>query len=172
MADYAALNQAKDKYAALHKACASHIEYLTAASNGKGVDRHLLGLRMCLREGESAEIFKDPAYAKSSTWRLSTSGLFPGDRVLGTGFGAVVSDDDLFVTSLVIMFNKLRDQAPDGYGMNYMLGGKVIKIGIESKNSCKETSTDRFRKTLATTLRDIIQICREANAREQAKAKL
>ncbi|KAJ3053646.1 hypothetical protein HK097_003759 [Rhizophlyctis rosea] len=142
---------ANDKYAALQNACTSHIEYLTAASNGKGVDRHLLGLRMCIKEGESAEIFKDPAYAQSSTWRLSTSGLFPGDRVLGTGFGAV---------------------APDGYGMNYMLGGKVIKIGIESKNSCKETSTDAFRKMLAAALRDMIHVCREVNDQQQAKAKL
>ncbi|KAJ3045926.1 hypothetical protein HDV00_006192 [Rhizophlyctis rosea] len=141
----------KDKYTALQKACGSHIEYLTAASNGHGVDRHLLGLRLMLKEGETCDVFKDPAYAKSSTWKLSTSGLFPGDRVLGTGFGAVVQD---------------------GYGMNYMIGPKMIKIGIESKNSCKETSTDKFRKTLEGVLVDMIAVCKGANVEGGGDGKL
>ncbi|KAJ3300310.1 hypothetical protein HK104_002129 [Borealophlyctis nickersoniae] len=144
---------ATEKHQALQKACSSHVKYLTAASNGRGCDRHLLGLRVCMREGESAEIFTDPAYAKSSRWQLSTSGLFPGLRLLGTGFGAV---------------------DPEGYGMNYMIGPKMIKVGIESKKSCAATSTQAFKNTLEQSLKDMMQVCQAATpaAGSAAKAKL
>ncbi|TPX71179.1 hypothetical protein SpCBS45565_g01373 [Spizellomyces sp. 'palustris'] len=142
---------AQEKYNLLQKACTAHVKYLSIAGQGRGVDRHLLGLRMCMKDGESAEIFKDPAYGKSSYWQLSTSGLFPGDRILGTGFGAVY---------------------PDGYGMNYMIASKVIKIGVESKCSCKETSSGKYIETLASVLTDIAQMCVDVNGTGDAKAKL
>ncbi|TPX30708.1 hypothetical protein SmJEL517_g05790 [Synchytrium microbalum] len=125
---------ASEKLAALRKACDSHVEYVTAASNGKGVDRHLMGLRVLMQEGESAAIFKDPAYSKSNDFRLSTSGLFPGERMLGSGFGAVCED---------------------GYGINYMVAPKLIKYGIESKFSCPQTSSSKFAKHLACALIDM-----------------
>ncbi|TPX34106.1 hypothetical protein SeMB42_g07377 [Synchytrium endobioticum] len=129
---------ASEKLAALRKACDCHTEYSNAASNGKGVDRHLLGLRMLLRPGESAEIFNDPAYAKSQNFRLSTSGLFPGENILGTGFGAVCED---------------------GYGINYMVAPKVIKYGIESKCSCQQTSSIGFKDALAQAFKDMAALC-------------
>lgn len=48
-------------------------------------------------EGESHELLKDPLFAQSQQWKLSTSGLSQGDRFFGTGFGAT---------------------DPDGYGIN------------------------------------------------------
>lgn len=77
------------------KAVASHIEYITAASDGKGVDRHLFGLKKLLAPGEEVPaIYTDPAYGYSSSWYLSTSQLsseyFNGygwSQVIDGGFG-------------------------------------------------------------------------------------
>lgn len=77
------------------KAIASHLEYITAASDGKGVDRHLFGLKKLLAPGEEVPaIYKDPAYSYSASWYLSTSQLssefFNGygwSQVIDAGFG-------------------------------------------------------------------------------------
>lgn len=108
-----------------------------------GVDRHLLGLKLCMKPGESHEIFTHPIFSKSSKWQLSTSALFPGDRLAGTGFGTVY---------------------PDGYGMNYMTSSKMIKIGVESKFSCLETSTIKYVNTLKKVYDDVKTMCEEASA--------
>ena len=81
----------KTKYALMSKAAGAHIQYIRTSSQGFGVDRHLLGLRLCMKSGEKADIFTHPLFAKSSKWQLSTSALFAGERMLGTGFGTVVS---------------------------------------------------------------------------------
>ena len=83
---------AKEIIQAFKEACDHHVKFISKASNGFGVDRHLLGLRMLMKEGEECELFKDPLYARSQHWDLSTSGLFPGSTNAGTGFGAVVSN--------------------------------------------------------------------------------
>ena len=73
----------------------AHVKYTSDASDGRGVDRHLFGLKKCLKEGEEVPaLFQDPAYAYSSTWYLSTSQLsseyFNGygwSQVVDQGFG-------------------------------------------------------------------------------------
>lgn len=85
----------KTKVGLFREAIAGHLEYITAASDGKGVDRHLFGLKKLLAPGEELpEIYKDPAYAYSSSWYLSTSQLssefFNGygwSQVIDAGFG-------------------------------------------------------------------------------------
>ncbi|KAI8924064.1 acyltransferase ChoActase/COT/CPT [Entophlyctis helioformis] len=136
-----------EKYKALQTACKAHVDYLAVASDGRGVDRHLLGLRLVMKDGESSDVFKHPVFAQSSKWQLSTSALFPSDRLYGTGFGAVVVD---------------------GYGMNYTIGDKIIKMGVESKVSCKETSTAKFKSTFEQVLRDVAAMCADVNS-PQAK---
>jgi Choline/Carnitine o-acyltransferase len=91
-----------------------------------------------LKAGESHPIFTDRLFSKSSKWQLSTSALFSGERVLGTGFGAAYND---------------------GYGMNYMIAAKGIKIGVESKNSCKDTSSHKFCETLDGVFKDMKTLC-------------
>ena len=61
---------------------------------GRGIDRHLLGLRLLLRplNGESSALFEDDLFERSSRWKLSTSGLSAGLLFKGTGFGAVYED--------------------------------------------------------------------------------
>lgn len=70
-------------------------EYIAAASEGKGVDRHLFGLKRLVKEGEELPaLFTDPAYAYSGSWYLSTSQLssefFNGygwSQVIDGGYG-------------------------------------------------------------------------------------
>lgn len=81
--------QAKTRYALLSAATKAHNAFTKESSTGRGIDRHFLGLRLVLREGESHPLFDDPLFAKSQEWVLSTSGLSAGDRFFGTGFGAV-----------------------------------------------------------------------------------
>ncbi len=131
-----------EKLNLLKKACTSHVNYVIAASNGKKFDRHLLGLQMCVQSGEQVDFFKDPVFAKSRYFRLSTSNLYSTPQLLGTGFGAVV---------------------PDGYGMNYMINRDHIKIGIESKRSCPETSTALFAEALKSSWRDMKKVVQEAS---------
>lgn len=70
----------------------SHLEYITAAVDGKGVDRHLLGLKKCLDPGEELpDIYKDPAYTYSSSWYLSTSQL-SSEYFNGYGWSQVIDD--------------------------------------------------------------------------------
>ena len=68
----------------------SHVEYITAASDGKGVDRHLFGLKKLIKEGEKVpEIFKDPAFSHSSNWFISSSQL-SSEYFNGYGWSQVI----------------------------------------------------------------------------------
>ena len=66
-----------EKRAALfRKAVARHLQYAAWAADGQGVDRHLFGLKMMLKEGEpTPPIYTDEAYSKTNHWELSTSNL-------------------------------------------------------------------------------------------------
>lgn len=93
------------------KAVNAHIEYITAASDGKGVDRHLFGLKKLLEPGQEVPaIYKDPAFGYSSSWYLSTSQLsseyFNGygwSQVIDAGFGiAYMINENRLVCSLFL----------------------------------------------------------------------
>lgn len=77
---------------AFRNAIAAHVKSITDATAGKGVDRHLLGLKKCLEEGEELPgIFADEAYGYSGTWFLSTSQL-SSEYFNGYGWSQVVED--------------------------------------------------------------------------------
>ncbi|KAI5814607.1 acyltransferase ChoActase/COT/CPT [Pyronema omphalodes] len=98
--------------ALLRKAVASHVEYITAAGEGKGVDRHLFGLKQCLEPGqETPAIFADPVCSYSSSWFLSTSQL-NSEYFNGYGWSQVI------------------DQ---GFGIAYMVNNDALQFNIVSK---------------------------------------
>jgi len=139
---------ATERYALLQAAAASHNTYTRDASTGKGCDRHLMGLRLMMRPGESSPLFEDELFAKSQEWKLSTSGLSAGMRFKGTGFGTVW---------------------PDGYGINYLSGAHLLKFGIESKHSCEATSTKKFKANLVESLRNMRAVCEQGGANVNAE---
>lgn len=85
----------KTRIELFHAAIKSHIEYISSASDGKGVDRHLFGLKKLLQPGEEVPaIYQDPAFGYSSSWYISSSQLssefFNGygwSQVIDGGFG-------------------------------------------------------------------------------------
>ena len=82
----------KETAALFHKAVKAHVEYISAASDGKGVDRHLFGLKKLLGPNDEVPaIYRDPTYAYSSTWFLSTSQL-SSEYFNGYGWSQVVDD--------------------------------------------------------------------------------
>jgi carnitine O-acetyltransferase len=90
----------------------AHKSYLIDASNGHGVDRHLLGLRSMVGEGEAQPgIFQDPIYWKSLSFDLSTSNVSPGESYEGLGFGPATST---------------------GYGINYSIAPTNIRFSVTS----------------------------------------
>ncbi|KAJ1968405.1 Carnitine O-acetyltransferase mitochondrial, partial [Dimargaris xerosporica] len=128
------------KLEALDRAIASHREYIQAASNGQGVDRHLLGLRCMIENSDeqaTATLFTDPAYAQSMSFRLSTSNMSPGTYFYG-GFAPVVSD---------------------GYGISYSLGADQMKLSISNwKSTSAGTDCQDLKRAIAQSLEDLHQI--------------
>nr|KAJ3419227.1 Carnitine O-acetyltransferase mitochondrial [Polyrhizophydium stewartii] len=93
------------------KAIASQTSYMAAAVDGRGVDRHLLGLRLLIKPDEpKPSIFADPAYALSSHWNLSTSQI-TSEYYDGYGWGEVV---------------------PDGYGVAYQVKDNAFHFNLVS----------------------------------------
>ena len=80
------------RYELLLKACAAHNDLSKACSSGKGIDRHLMGLKVQLRNNENHPLFEDEFYSKSQEWKLSTSAFSAGQNFLGVGFGAAWVD--------------------------------------------------------------------------------
>lgn len=100
----------KEKVGLLHKALKVQGENMADCVNGYGADRHLLGLKNSLQQGEQAALFRDPAYAYSSHWYLSTSQL-SSENFDGYGWGPVVGD---------------------GFGCAYMIKNNALQFNIAS----------------------------------------
>lgn len=99
------------RVALFRQAVAAHLEYIAAASEAKGCDRHLFGLKKLLPPGQPVPaIYTDPAFAYSSSWYLSTSQLsseyFNGygwSQVIDDGFGiAYMINENRWVVSRVL----------------------------------------------------------------------
>jgi len=126
----------------LKKATEAHVKYMRDAKEGKGVDRHLFGLRMLYEAhheelGDRPPIFTDPAYKKSSHWFMSTSHCGSSSLSL-FGFGPVVSD---------------------GFGIGYMIKNNSIHFNVTSKFTGDMTSAAAFTKLLFESLCHLQAIC-------------
>ncbi|KAG8526485.1 uncharacterized protein KY384_008685 [Bacidia gigantensis] len=111
----------------------AHVRYIMDASDGKGVDRHLFGLKKCLKEGEELpDIYKDRAYGYSGTWYLSTSQL-SSEYFNGYGWSQVVDE---------------------GFGIAYMINENSIQFNIVSKGLSSERMSF-FLSEAAGDIRDL-----------------
>lgn len=84
-------SQDQVRYELLQQACLVHNTITKDAALGRGVDRHLLGLRLQLQAGEWSPFLDDKLFGLSQEWKLSTSGLSAGDRFLATGYVLAVA---------------------------------------------------------------------------------
>ncbi|KAJ3248221.1 Carnitine O-acetyltransferase mitochondrial [Chytriomyces hyalinus] len=112
------------------KAVAAQSSYMALAADGRGVDRHLLGLRLLIKPGEKKPaLFTDASFALSSHWTLSTSQI-TSEYFLGYGWGQVVSD---------------------GYGVAYMIKEESLHFNLVSLN----LHNDVFRYNFLEALREM-----------------
>ncbi len=96
----------------LRAALNAHVKYISDASDGRGVDRHLFGLKKCLKEGEDVPaLYQDPAYSYSSSWYISSSQL-SSEYFNGYGWSQVIDD---------------------GWGIAYMINENSIQFNVCSK---------------------------------------
>lgn len=122
------------RVALFRRAVDAHVEYITAASDGKGVDRHLFGLRRLLAPGEELPaLYRDPAYVYSSSWYLSTSQL-SSEFFNGYGWSQVIDD---------------------GFGIAYMINENGINFNIVSKGLGSHRMSHYLNET-ACEMRDLL----------------
>jgi carnitine O-acetyltransferase len=135
-----------EKIELLKKACESHHEYSLKAVEGKGVDRHLFGLQMCVKENEPApDLFAHPLFQRSKRWLISTSTL-PGVAV---GFGTV---------------------DPDGVGIGYEVlnDNCIFAITAEKRTGYSK----RFSRYVRKVLDEMIELHDEAKGAHPSVSKL
>jgi carnitine O-acetyltransferase len=116
----------------LFRATDAHVEYMRLAKQGKGVDRHLYGLRIIAKMNDIPlpGIFSDPCFARSSHWSMSTSHC--GSSALNLfGFGPVVAD---------------------GFGLGYMIKNDEMDVVITSKYTHRFVSSSVFKAILEASL--------------------
>ncbi|KAI1177448.1 acyltransferase ChoActase/COT/CPT [Nemania sp. FL0916] len=135
----------EDRIALFRKATNAHIEYISAASEGKGVDRHLFGLKKLLQPDEELPaLYKDPAYSYSSSWYLSTSQL-SSEFFNGYGWSQVIDG---------------------GFGIAYMINENSLSFNIVSKRLGSQ-KLSHYIEEAANEMRDLLLPTLEA-----PKAKL
>ncbi|KAF8457579.1 carnitine O-acetyltransferase precursor [Kalaharituber pfeilii] len=134
-----------EKIKALRAAIAAHVSYITAASEGHGVDRHLFGLKQLLPTLATPanpnpplpSLFADPAYSYSSSWFLSTSQL-SSEYYNGYGWSQVIDE---------------------GFGIAYMINANSINFNVVCKGLGAErmayylgAAADEMREVMETEL--------------------
>ena len=120
----------KDRLGLFHKAIGGQLEYTAAARNGKGVDRHLFGLKKCVQEGEEMPaVFDDEAYSYSCKWFISSSQI-SSEYFNGYGWSQVVDE---------------------GFGIAYMIKDNILSFNIASK----KRGSDRMRVCIKEALDDM-----------------
>jgi len=122
----------------LQNAVKKHTRTMRAATNGDGVDRHLLGLKI-LAVGSGMDplpaIFTDKAYQFDFT--LSTSQT-PAVGTLGGGFSPL---------------------AQDGYGVSYVVTEDRLWFHIASYAQYPTTSSTKFAEQLSKALLEMQRVC-------------
>ncbi|XP_003384970.2 PREDICTED: carnitine O-palmitoyltransferase 1, liver isoform-like isoform X2 [Amphimedon queenslandica] len=137
------------KKALLKEAIKYQEQYKFEAMRGMGVDRHLFGLYIVakwLKMDPMPEIFEDEAFQLKFT--LSTSQT-PTQCIKEKDY-----DDEK--RTIVGGFGTVTD---NGYGVSYIISGEeTVYFSIHSKNSCTETSSERFGEELKKSFEDMREI--------------
>lgn len=114
----------------------AHVQYCIDAASFKAVDRPLLGYRMAAAEmGRAAHgMFSDPVFARTCTWRLSTSHLPPGGCATFVCFRAVEKD---------------------GTGVWYATLDEHCRGTVTTDGRCPDTDAATFRDNIVQALDDM-----------------
>lgn len=129
----------------LRKAVAGHQLYAKLALQGKGVDRHLFGLKlMALENGlPIPDFFSSPGFIKSSNFRVSTSQVATKYEAF-MGYGPAVDD---------------------GYACCYNPREHDIILAISSWRHCEITNHIKFSNSLEKSfsqMRAVLENCSDS----------
>ena len=115
-----------------------HEENSRQVFNGQGIDRHLLGLKLIAdQENLQPEFFSDPAFSKSTRYRMSTSQV-PNPLLSSLAFGPVVED---------------------GYGVCYNPHGAFTYFSFTSYTTCQDTvSADKLKNVMIESVKDVKEL--------------
>ncbi|KAJ6108641.1 Carnitine O-acetyltransferase [Penicillium sp. IBT 18751x] len=128
-------------------ALAQHTKYTLEASDGRGVDRHLFGLKKLLQPGEKLpSIYEDPAFTYSSSWYISSSQL-SSEFFNGYGWSQVIDD---------------------GFGIAYMINENSLNFNIV----CKRLGAHRMSYYLNEAANELRDVLMPDLAAQPEKAKL
>lgn len=124
----------EEKITALKESASYHSSYLKMAADGRGVDRHLFGLKNMLTEADQVPaLFQDPLFHYSSTWLISTSQL---SSEYFDGYG----------------WSQVND---NGFGLGYMLNNDWLHINIVNKPKQSSLSVHKLHYYLSQAADDI-----------------
>ncbi|CAG5115745.1 unnamed protein product, partial [Candidula unifasciata] len=125
----------REKMELLKAAVGSHKKHTDDVVNGKGIDRHLLGLKlMALENGmNTPELFMDLAYKESTYFKMLTSQVVCKYKAL-------------------VFFGP---DEQDGYGLCYNPQDDELIVSISSFNKCPKTDSDIFLNSLVKSLQDM-----------------
>ncbi|KAG8213301.1 Choline/Carnitine o-acyltransferase-domain-containing protein [Butyriboletus roseoflavus] len=167
-------------YPLLQSALKVHSSLARSAMIGRGIDRHLLGLRYILSDewawlDDISEIPSDVSQDASSRDTI-VRGRVTSQPVSASGPSIPLFEDAIFKKSQEWRLSTsglsegwwfrgtgFGSPYEDGYGVNYLIGPHAIKFCVESKHSCPTTSTRVFIEHVADALRDMREICLSAN---------
>lgn len=123
---------AKDEVTSLlYEAASFHVNLAKEASNGLGVDRHLLALKkLAEANGNEAALnfFKEELFSYSSTWLMSTSN----------------------VSQPFLEFFSFGPVADDGYGIGYIVDDDCIRCSISAFKNSTHSDANELRSAIET----------------------
>ncbi|KAJ8291015.1 hypothetical protein GJAV_G00020430 [Gymnothorax javanicus] len=133
---------AKDetKRARLLTAFSKHNKLMREASQGQGIDRHLLGLYLTAKEEglPVPDLYKDPIYAKS-----------------GGGGSFVLSTSLVGYTTVVGI---VAPMVHHGYGFFYCIRDDRIIVSCSAWRSCPDTDAEKLYQNVCTSMQDMLQL--------------
>lgn len=130
----------EEKRQALNAAFSKHNKLMAEALDGKGFDRHLLGLCLIAKEEglPVPELYTDPLYTKSG------------------GGGSFVLSTSLVGYTTVL--GAVAPMVPHGYGFFYRIRDDRIVASCTALKSNPETDAETLFQNLCTSLHDIMQV--------------
>ena len=126
----------------LREAVNGHRKYTSMALQGRGVDRHLLGLKLMAIENKLPvpEFFSSKAFVKSSHFRISTSQVATPNKAFMC-YGAPLND---------------------GYGCCYNPRKTDMFLACASWNSNKETNSEHFANCIEASLDEMQKLLKKS----------
>lgn len=130
----------EEKRHALHAAVSKHNKLMAEAQDGKGIDRHLLGLYLIAKESSVPvpELYADPLYTKSG------------------GGGSFVLSTSLVGYTTVL--GAVAPMVPHGYGFFYRIRDDRIVASCTAWKSNPETDAETLFQNLSTSLHEMMHV--------------